>query len=268
MISICAQRSASVSFMSPGLAETREGFDRSMRSSIIFSKRWPYVFVALIWIGTRVYPLSQAQPWAYWEVAEAKKLLEYGFFERHGAIINIHFMTGIMPEPWKFNYVNHPYPILWLDTFVHWLGGPWAVLIFTSLLGLLTCLTAIPALQCCFSQREAGIGAALYTLAPATILFDADTSIVALGAIVWPLSIYLIGKSARQNWPIAAALLGLTIFVAGQISWFTYTVFPALLIAILGLGYGQADRFLFQSNTKLLIAVISGGLLTLAVFLL
>ena len=237
-----------------------------MRSSITSSAGWPYLLVTIIWIVTRAYPLSQAQPWACWEVAEVKKLLEYGFGERQGAIINIHFMTGIMPDPWKFNYVNHPYPILWLDTFIYWLGGSWAVLILTSLLGLLTCLAVIPALQCCFSHREAGIGASLYTLAPAAILFDADTNIVALGAIVWPISIYLIGKSARQKWPIAAALLGGTVFVAGQVSWFTYTVLPVLLIATAGLALNPAGRLIVKPNTKLLIAVIAGGLLTLVVF--
>jgi hypothetical protein len=222
----------------------------------------------MVWIVTRAYPLSQAQPQAYWEVAEARKLLEYGFSERQGAIINIHFMTGMMPEPWKHNYVNHPYPILWFDTFIYWLGGPWAVLIINALLGLLTCLAVIPALQCCFSQREAGIGALLYTLAPATILFDADTNIVALGAIIWPISIYLIGKNLRQGNLNSAALLGTAVFVAGQISWFTYTVFPMLIVAAAGLAYSRGNQFIVKPNTKLLMAVMAGGLLTLTVFVL
>jgi hypothetical protein len=217
---------------------------------------------------TRAYPLSQAQPRAYWEVAEAKKLLEYGFSERQGAIINVHFMTGMMPEPWKHNYVNHPYPILWFDTFVYWLGGPWAVLITSALLGLLTCLAVIPALRCCFPQREAGIGALLYTLAPATILFDADTNIVALGAIVWPISIYLIGKNPLRGGFVSATLLGATVFVAGQISWFTYTVFPVLLCAATGLAYNHASRFIVKPKTNLLMVVIAGGVLTLALFVL
>jgi hypothetical protein len=236
-----------------------------MRLSIISSNRWPYLLVTILWIVTRAYPLTHAQPATYWEIAEAKKLLEYGFCERQGAIINIHFMTGVMPEPWKHNYVNHPYPILWFDTFLYWLGGPWTVLITTSLLGLLTCLAVIPALQRCFAQREAGIGALLYTLAPAAILFDADTSIVTLGAIIWPISIYLIGKNLRQGGWVSAVLLGATIFVAGQISWFTYTVFPALLFGTAGLAYNRTT-FIVRPNTRLLTAVIAGGLLTLTVF--
>jgi hypothetical protein len=239
-----------------------------MLSRITSSTKWPYLLVTIVWMITRAYPLSQAQPRAYWEVAEAKKLLEYGFSERHGAIINIHFMTGMMPEPWKYNYVNHPYPILWFDTFIYWLGGPWAVLITAALFGLLTCLAVIPALQCRFSQREAGIGALLYTLAPATILFDADTNIVALGAIIWPISIYLIGKNPRRSEVVSAALLGATVFVAGQISWFTYTVFPVLLVATAGPAYNRAGRLIVEPNTKLVIAVIAGGLLTLTVFVL
>src|SRR5438552_14759433 len=223
-----------------------------MPSSIISSNRWLYFLVTMVWIATRAYPLSQAQPRAYWEVAEAKKLLEYGFCERQGAIINIHFMTGTMHEPWKHNYVNHPYPILWFDTFLYWLGGPWAVLISSALLGLLTCLAMIPALRGCFPQREAGFGALLYTLAPATILFDADTNIVALGAIIWPISIYLIGKDSRQGRLAFAALLGAAVFVAGQISWFTYTVLPVLLIATAGLALNQAGRLIVKPNTKLL----------------
>jgi hypothetical protein len=238
-----------------------------MRSNPNFSNRWPYLLVTLIWIITRAYPLSQAHPSAYWEVAEAKKLLEYGFCERQGAIINIHFMTGVMPEPWKFNYVNHPYPILWLDTFIYWFGGPWTVLLAASLLGLLTCLAVIPALGWCFSLREAAIGASLYTLAPATILFDADTNIVALGAIVWPMSIYLLGRAAEQKSLVAALLLGVVVFVAGQISWFTYTALPVLLVATAALAYSQSGRFVTRSSFKLFTATILGGLLTLSVFL-
>ncbi len=229
--------------------------------------RWPYLLIAIIWAITRIYPLSQAQPWTDWEVAEAKKLLEYGFSARHGAIIDIHFMTGTVSEPWKHNYVNHPYPILWLDTIVYSLAGPWGVLFMSSILGLIACLAVIPALQrCWFSQRQSLIGALIYTLAPCGILFDADTNIVALGAIIWPLSIYLIGKEFAQSRLIFPALLGLTIFATGQISWFTYTVFPVLLGAAAGLCYDKVRGFILTPNARLLTAVAAGTALSLAVF--
>lgn len=238
-----------------------------MRIRLTSPTRWPYLLVAIVWAITRIYPLSQAQPWTDWEVAEAKKLLQYGFSERHGAIINIHFMTGMVSEPWKHNYVNHPYPILWFDTIVYSLAGPWGVLFATSLLGLLACLAVIPALRrCCFSQQQSLIGGLIYTLAPCAILFDTDTSIVALGAIIWPISMYLIGKEFAQSRLTSAALLGLVIFVSGQISWFTYTVFPVLLGSAAGLSYDETKRFTLTPNAKLLTAVITGGTLTLAVF--
>jgi hypothetical protein len=238
-----------------------------MPTRLISRTRSAYILVAIVWAITRIYPLSQAKPWTNWEVAEAKKLLQYGFSERHGAIIDFHFMTGVVSEPWKHNYVNHPYPILWLDTFVYRLAGPCGVLFLSSVLGLFACLAVVPALRCCsFSQRQCLIGSLLYTLAPCGILFDADTNIVAMGAIIWPISIYLIGQEFAQKRLIFAALLGLAVFAGGQVSWFTYTAFPVLLGLAAGLCYDKARGITLAPNAKLLTAATAGTALSLAVF--
>ena len=70
-----------------------------------------FCLLAILFVCTRLFPLLQAQPWSYWEVSEAKKLNEYGFFERRGALLDYHYLAGVLPHPEKFNYVNHPAPI-------------------------------------------------------------------------------------------------------------------------------------------------------------
>lgn len=227
----------------------------------------PYLLIALVWLVTRAYPFWRTEPWFYWEVGEAKKLLEYGFAARGGAMIDNHFMTGLLAEPWKFNYVNHPYPILWFDTLVYYLAGGSGIIVANGLIGLGACLLVFPALRPLFSPQLALMGAVLFTLAPSAILFTFDTNIVQLGAVLWPPAIYLIGKGLEQKRTATAVALGAVVVLAGQIAWFTYSVLPALLFAAGMPGYERSRGFTARPNTALIIAIVAGGTLTLAVFI-
>ena len=233
-----------------------------------FPSNWlPYLLIALVWLVTRAFPFYTIEPWVYWEVGEAKKLLEYGFLERGGAIIDNHFMTGLVAEPWKFNYVNHPYPILWFDTLVYRLAGGWGVVVANGLIGLGACLLVFPALRSLCSPQLALLGAFIFTVAPSAILFTFDTNIVQLGAILWPPAIFLIGKGLKQARAATAVALGVIVFLAGQIAWFSYSVLPALLLAAGAVAYERSRGFTTKPNSALIIAIVAGGVLTLAVFI-
>lgn len=191
-----------------------------------------YGLLALVWLLTRAYPLFQAIPWTYWEMWEARKLLEYGFWARQGGIINVHFMTGLLADPEKFNYVNHPYPILWLYTFVTWLGGTWTAFFLNSALGLVSALAVYPALRVFVSSGRALLGAVLALLAPTTILMDVDTNIIALGAMGWPFLVIVLARLEKQPTLGNALLLAGLVFLLGQISWFTYTLFATVFLGL------------------------------------
>ena len=237
-----------------------------MSTPLPLSNRLPYLLIALVWLVTRAYPLWTTEPWIYWEIGEARKLLEYGFWTRAGAIIDIHFMNGIVAEPWKFNYVNHPYPILWFDTLVHWFAGGWGVVLANALARLAACLLVFLALKWVFSPGLALVGAVLFTLAPSDILFTFDPNTVQLGAILWPPAIYLIGKNLQNRQTVGAVALGAVVFFCGQIDWFTYSILPALLCAACGFAYDRSSGFTTKPNTGLIAGILAGSVLTMAAF--
>src|SRR5947209_423309 len=81
------------------------------------------VLLVLIWVCARIYPLAHAMPFSDWEIWEAHKLMDYGFFARHGAMIDVQQMTGTLPHPEDYNFVDHPYPVLWFDALLFRLFG-------------------------------------------------------------------------------------------------------------------------------------------------
>lgn len=218
--------------------------------------RGAWLLITVCWLVSRAYPLMQAVPDTYWEVWEARKLLEYGFVERQGAIINIHFMAGQVAAPEQFNYVNNPYGILWLDTFFHWIGGPWGPLVANALMGLATYLAGFHALRHWFPHRASLLAAVLYTLAPTAIIYDVDPGIVAAGAMSWPWLVWLASSYQKNPRIRTLALLALATFISGQFSWFAYTIWPALLA-----GFWCWHR---RPDWRLMGALALGGALTLA----
>ena len=232
-----------------------------------FSKFKPWLLLALVWALTRAVPLSQVVPETYWEVCEAKKQLEYGFFATKGAIINIHYMAGRVAEPERFNYVNHPYPILWADTLACWVGGPWGVVVFNALLGLAGCLAAFAALRRFYSEKESFFGAMLFTLVPANVLFNANPDQSGLAAIFWPFTVWALARAREQATAGSAWLLGAVVFLSGQVSWSPYSFYPVLLLGALGVAWERGRGLSWEIRPALVKAVVLGAGLTVAVFL-
>ena len=230
------------------------------------SKSRPWLLIALVWALTRAVPLSQLVPETFWEVAEAKKQLEYGFVATKGAIINVHYMSGRVAEPAKFNYVNHPYPILWADTLARWLGGPWGVVAFNALLGLAGCLAAFAALRRFYAERESFWGAMIFTLAPVNVLFNVNPDQSGLAAIFWPFAVWALARARELPTAGRAWLLGAVVFLSGQVSWSPYSFYPVLLLGALGVVWERGRGFSWEPRPALVKAVVLGAALTVAVF--
>jgi hypothetical protein len=189
------------------------------------------ISLCLIWLAARPVAFWMANPMFQWDIWSANKLLEYGFWERGGAIIDFHFMTGRVPDPWLFNYANHPYPILWLYTLIYYYCGGAGVIALVAATGLATCLVLYRVLELQFGRSAAWFASVLYALAPASIAGDASANVVALGAVIWPLALWLLcaptsgqGAAGLKPWGV-----GLAVFIAGQISWFSLSALPAIL---------------------------------------
>ena len=236
-----------------------------MHPKIPLSQR-PYLLLALAWLLTRAYPLSRMEPWIYWEANEAKKLLEYGFMARAGAFIDNFYLCGHVAAPWKYNYVNHPYPMLWLDTLVYLFAGVWGVILTAGLIRLAGCLLMYAALKTFFPRPSALTGALLFILAPSSVIFSFDTNIVQLGAVLWPAALYLFGKYRPPVAMGTAFLLGGVVFLGGQIDWLACSVFPVLLCAAVAPSCDPAAGLTFRPDRRQIIAVLTGGFLSVAFF--
>lgn len=226
---------------------------------------WIFAFclLAIFFVCTRVFPLLNAQPWSYWEVFEAKKLSEYGFWERRGALLDVHYLAGVLPHPEKFNYVNHPAPIHWVNMLVQRGIGDWGILFLNTSLGLLACFLALLALKKLYPLDIACFGAVLFTVAPSSIIFDVDPCVGPLASFLWPAGAYLLLADhlplLRRTW-----LLGVLCLVAGQIDWLSWTILGSLTVAALGVGWRR--RLSIHPQWLLLQALFLGSALTVLFF--
>src|SRR6185436_3713511 len=88
-------------------------------------------------------------------------------------------------------------------------------------------------------------------------------------AIIWPVSCAVIIWLRQKGWPqpFSSVLLGLVVFLLGQINWFALTVVPALLILCL-----PEDKSLFQAirhpwAVPGWMPILIGGTLSLGLFI-
>ena len=222
-----------------------------------------FCLLTILFVCTRVFPLLHAQPWSYWEIFEAKKLSEYGFFERRGALLDTHYLTGVLPHPEKFNYVNHPAPIHWVNMLVQRGIGNWGILFLNTSLGLLACFLTLAALRKLYPEDVAVFGAALFTVAPSSIIFDVNPCVGPLASFLWPAGAYLLLSDhltlLRRAW-----LLGVLCLVAGQIDWLSWTILGSLTVAALGVGWRR--RLSIHPQWLLLQALFLGSALTVLFF--
>jgi hypothetical protein len=197
-----------------------------------------FVLLALLWLVIHSpvwFWLAEGRNYI-WDIAQAKKLLDYGFWARKGAIMEHASYFGILPNPSDFNYVDHPYPIFWLHALLYKFfgsAGPYALVAF---LGLVGCLLTYRFLKYFFPSNVAWFTAALFTVAHGTIEFIVNTDNTAQSAIVWPVTAVVIMRWKRAGYPAKTAmpwLLGLVVFACGQISWMAFSIVPALLLLAL-----------------------------------
>src|ERR1051326_1770281 len=91
-----------------------------------------YVSLALLWFVIHApawYWLSEGRTYP-WDIVQAKKLLDYGFWARKGALLEHGSYFGIVPNPSDFNYIDHPFPIFWIHALLYKFfgsAGPYAL---------------------------------------------------------------------------------------------------------------------------------------------
>lgn len=222
------------------------------------------LLLGCVFVLTRAWPMAVAEPWSYWEVFEAKKLNYYGWVQRHGALLDVHYLAGVVPRPELHNYPNHPAPIHWINMLFHRGLGGWGVVAFGTLLGFAACLAALFALRQIYTPSIALTGALLFTIAPSNIIYDIDPNQGAIGALIWPFAALALGSASRKNW--LAWLLGGACFLSGQASWMVWAVFGALLVAALGMSW--SERLFATPDLRSIVALLVGGGLTVAFFVL
>lgn len=230
--------------------------------------RLDLLMVAMVWAAVRAFPLMRVSPLFEWEVWEGKKLLEYGFWARSGAILNNFFMSGRLAHPWQFNYTNHPYPIIWVFGLLYSFFGPWAPVLLVLMASLGTSFLVLYLLKEDFGAEPALIATLLYVTAPEAVFFSMSTSAVAFGALFWPLGVVLIRrlkKTSTSSWP-RPVWLGLMVLVAGQATWFALTLVPAFLLLSAETN-SRWNQFL-QSNlrNKCWWAILAGASLSVLLF--
>jgi hypothetical protein len=83
-----------------------------------------------------------------------------------------------------------------------------------------------------FGAEPALFTTLLFVTAPEAVFFSMSTNTVAFGALFWPLGVYLIRHLKRTSVPSSAQAvsLGLMVLVAGQVTWFTFTLVPVFLL--------------------------------------
>jgi len=211
---------------------------------------------------TRAWPFAVAEPWSYWEVFEAQKLNNYGWFERRGALLDFHYLTGVVPHPQLHNYPNHPAPIHWVNMIVQRGLGDWGVIVLGLLVGLAACVITLFVLRRIYHPPVASFGALLFTIAPSSIIYDVDPNQGAMGAVLWPVAALALAPSL----PIRsrAWLLGVACLLAGQASWMVWIVFGALFIGVLGIRW--EGRLRVAPTPPLIVALFVGGGLTVLLF--
>ncbi|MEY2486998.1 MAG: hypothetical protein QOH39_2646 [Verrucomicrobiota bacterium] len=236
-----------------------------------FADRKQLVLVGFTWLISRSLALLATRPRVpfYWEVFEIKKLFEYGFLERAGALVGIQYLPGHLSNPEVFNYVNHPYPIMWVFAFAYRFFGAWGMMLIVLSIGLASCLAVFVVFRRMFTPSSALFVTLLYTLAPSAILFDIDTNLVALGAVIWPSSMLVISHPVEQgrNSRGRAMFLGIVVFLCGQISWFILSTLPALMAITAEEDVSLPRQLRTPWKNSFWLAIVSGGLATFSLFL-
>src|SRR5579862_1273845 len=187
--------------------------------------------IACFWGLTRLYPFRVVDPRISWETQEAHKLLDYGFLDRAGAILNPIYCSGRITNPAQFNHVDHPVPVFWLLALTYHFAGAWGPAILAAAVSFLSSWLLFLILKSHFDVRPALLATLAYTLAAPSIYYSFDPVSVYLSAVVWIAALFIINAARNGEQIISrrARLLGLCMFLAGQLDWYALSITPALL---------------------------------------
>ena len=187
----------------------------------------PIAALVLIWIVTRIVPALHCDFWTQWDIFQARKLCEYGFLSRAGALTSPPVMAGLLPFPSVFNYSNHPYGMVWIYTAVYAVGGAGLCLALALGIKLSSSLAGYFFLKRFFAPKAAWLASALAIIAPAAVIMDLESNIIGIAAAFWPFAALLV--MAHREGRVRALWLGVVVFVGGQVDWMFLTLIPALI---------------------------------------
>jgi hypothetical protein len=231
-----------------------------------------YFLLSFVWLLVHFLPFYWLAEGGYyhWDVVQVRKLLDYGFWERGGAILASGFYVGMVSDPASHNYVNHSYPIFWVYSFLYWLFGKGGLYFLSGLSGYLGCLLTFRFLAGVFPRKTALFATLLVITSHATVEFAMNTDVVAQGSIIWPLTalavlrLQRLGSSAtwRDAW-----LPSLAVFLVGQVTWFALTAVPALLLLTVPTERRFRDILKNPASVPGLIPIVTGAIASLFVFI-
>jgi MFS family permease len=238
-------------------------------ASLSFMKeRMALLVIAAAFVLASVYPFLKAEPEVAVDVCQIRKLLEYGFVERQGAILTPQVTTGKLVHPENFNYTHHPLPRYWLCAGVYHFWGANGVALLTTLVGLLESLLVYSALRRHFDFTPALVAALLYACAPAFQFYAVGATSGIFMWLLWPIATLLIPLSNddARPWPGRGLWLGLTVFLTGQASWFMLSAVPSLLLMSAVTGADWQNTIRRNLRNRLWWAILLGAALSLLVF--
>jgi hypothetical protein len=203
---------------------TSSGWNRQDRRAM-----W---IIAAVFLVASIYPFLRAEPQLDLEIGIVRKMLDYGFARRAGAMMFPQFNNGRLAHPEAFNYTHHPYLTAWAYGIVYEVSGFRGVSAFTLVMGLVGCLVVYRTLRTTVDSPAALAGSVLYACAPVLLLTTVRAFAMVFATIFWPAATWVAlpppeGASWRRN---RTWLLGLLSFLGMQISWASLGVVPSLLL--------------------------------------
>lgn len=184
--------------------------------------------------------------------------------------MNPGWWSGHLPNPEAYNYTHYPLPMLWVYTFVYWLAGGWGVMFLVLALKLVGCILVFKILDHHFQRFAAWFATVLFAIAPCSIILDCETDLVATGALLWPAAAWFLLMKKRPNGVSAVPswLAFMLTFVGGQISWFTLTLVPALMVMAAPPATSLRQTIAESLRDRVARALLFGALASFGFFLL
>ncbi len=243
----------------------------SRLQTLLKSRSLALLSLLVLWALVRVYPITRIEPLISWEVWQAHKMLDYGFWARRGAMILALPEAGIVANPAAFNFTHHPYPYQWLCTLLYSMCGPLGLCVVAMAARLGICAAVFLALDRYFDRFSAWCGTAVYVLSPILILLEAKDPphSTVMSVALAPLGVLALGLRSqgapaltgmRRWWP------GLLVFLLGQVDWFALSIVPALLVLNQDWSGGWRRNWKSALTNPVSVGMLAGAALTAAVF--